>query len=318
MLPLRSRRGFTLIELLVVIAIIAVLIALLLPAVQQAREAARRSQCKNNLKQLGLGLHNYHDTSNSFPPGGIQSNQLSWHVRILPQIEQGPLFKNFSFAAGAYNSTATANGKANPNGIVRIPVYLCPSGTVELSQTNADDVTIGGVTTRSYTTHYYGMLGPKGTGLNNLTYTVDNTTINGINYSGHGGYSTHGAFGRESITRGFRDMTDGTSNTIVVGEISKNWPQPPDDNTDDGYRTWIRGTVGSSAAGCCKNVVNAINALPYINGNTFNDMSFASEHSGGAQFLMGDGSVKFVSESVDMNVYKAAASINGGESAQLD
>src|SRR6187455_2473364 len=97
-----TRRGFTLIEMLVVIAIIAILVALLLPAVQQAREAARRSQCKNNLKQIGLAMHNYHDTFNGFPNGGIASSVggwgLSWYIRILPYIDQAPVFNGINFS----------------------------------------------------------------------------------------------------------------------------------------------------------------------------------------------------------------------------
>src|ERR1700704_1333018 len=101
---LSHRRGFTLVELLVVIAIIGVLVALLLPAVQAAREAARRIKCQNNLKQIGIGLHNYHDTIGCFPPGATKSNTTSWHVHVLPFMEQKNLYDQFDFSAGAYTS----------------------------------------------------------------------------------------------------------------------------------------------------------------------------------------------------------------------
>jgi len=106
----RPGRGFTLVELLVVIAIIGILIALLLPAVQAAREAARRMQCSNHLKQLALGLHDYHDSHKGFPSGALVSNGLSWNVLILPYIEQGPLYAKFNFNQGDFNGAPNQEG----------------------------------------------------------------------------------------------------------------------------------------------------------------------------------------------------------------
>lgn len=126
--PCKSARGFTLIELLVVIAIIGILVGLLLPAVQAAREAARRMSCQNNLKQLGLSLHNYHDTNRRFPIGADSINCLSWRVRILPFIELSNLYQRFSFDAGIWNGGPNREG---PNKLVhalnKIPVFNCPS-----------------------------------------------------------------------------------------------------------------------------------------------------------------------------------------------
>src|SRR6187401_2658539 len=117
----RIRRGFTLIELLVVIAIIAILIALLLPAVQQAREAARRSQCKNNLKQIGIALHNYHDTFNALPPGWVQTNRWGWGTMVLPGLDQAPLYNSLSsFAGTTAAGTATTGFSAVMSSFVAI------------------------------------------------------------------------------------------------------------------------------------------------------------------------------------------------------
>ena len=142
---MRNRSGFTLVELLVVIAIIGILIALLLPAVQAAREAARRSQCQNNLKQLGLGLHNYHDVKGHFPIGADSVSQLSWRVYLLPYIEQDALFEKFDLGPGNWNGGANKEG---PNKLVhatnRIASFNCPSvpcNRVSKTSANAHSLT---------------------------------------------------------------------------------------------------------------------------------------------------------------------------------
>ena len=281
------RRGFTLIELLVVIAIIAILIALLLPAVQQAREAARRTECKNKLKQIGIALHNYHDVNSAFPPGAVSvSNGLSWLVSVLPFMEQDNLFEQFDFSI-AHNS-----GVNNPFRQQRMGIYLCPSGSEERADDNNND----------YTTHYYGILGP--TGQNPVTM-VDYRDSDGT----HGGFSFEGLFqyGTTSVKK-FRDITDGTSNTAVVGEIS--WGDRNGNPTR--YRPWTRGgsSGGSGYMAPAKNFAQQING---DDTSLFNDMNFGSNHPGGAQFLYGDGTVAFISENVDYGVYLSTASIAGGE-----
>ena len=270
-----------------VIAIIAILIALLLPAVQQAREAARRSTCKNSLKQIGLALHNYHDTFGSFPMGALGSGTLdgsSWLVSILPQIEQTPLYNQFTFGL-AYNSTTN-----KPVGQQVVSVYLCPSGT----KTKADD------DATYYTTHYYGIMGPTGTNPQSGVAYKENTG------GGHGGFSQEGLF-YLNTSRNFRDILDGTSNTLAVGEIS--WSDRNGNPTR--YRPWTRGGKPSDFMAPAKNMAQQINADFTA---LFNDMSYGSNHTGGAQFLMGDGAVRFLSENIDYNLLLSTASIAGGES----
>ncbi|MCA9113349.1 MAG: DUF1559 domain-containing protein, partial [Planctomycetaceae bacterium] len=145
----RSSRGFTLIELLVVIAIIAILIALLLPAVQQAREAARRTQCRNNLKQMGLALHNYHDNSGRFPLGELYAYNGNWKARILPFMDQGPLYNNFTWAAASFQSVSGAFIPALAGTIV--PALNCPSSPLPQVGVSGPNANTGNAQNHDYT-----------------------------------------------------------------------------------------------------------------------------------------------------------------------
>lgn len=309
----RHRSGFTLVELLVVIAIIGILVSLLLPAVQSAREAARRMQCSNHLKQLGLGLHNYESTYKTFPPAGIDSNSMSWAVMMLPFIEQNNLFDRFNFNQGAWNAL---NRIAVVKGAV-VPVFQCPSapqdskysvfntGAGVAANLNESDV---------ITLHYHAVLGPR-TSTNNAPYNFLGQTTWGF-----GPTATQGAFGQTKTTNTatylvseknpMSSITDGTSNTLLLGEFA--WK---------GYAYWrpftrgwysdTRGTLMYAA----KNVFNPINSRF---SDPWNDGSFGSMHPGGAQFARCDGSVHFISQTVDMTTYRAVASRNGGETVNLD
>jgi len=279
--------GFTLIELLVVIAIIAILIALLLPAVQQAREAARRSSCKNNLKQIGLALHNYHDTFRTFPPGSFKTRQdTTFLVMILPYLDQAPLYSSFNFDVGYDEGVNTALLQTHVP-----PPYLCPSS----NYTKWSDWTVS---------HYNGSMGPKGTNPQTATaYSIDTSVTS------HGGYATQGILGNNTITR-MRDITDGTSNTFIVGELSHN-------DYLDSTRSWGRGCEHWGSCGCLRNVRYGINLHSYTTGD-YNDVSFSSQHVGGCHLLFSDGAVRFASENVDLGVYLSAASRNGGETTNLE
>jgi len=297
------RRAFTLVELLVVIAIIGVLVALLLPAVQAARESGRRTQCNNNMRQLVIGLHNYHDTLKRLPPGGTRSNEYSWHVHVLPYIEQKNLYDQFNFTAGTYNSGAPAQLGRGANGLIRVDTYQCPSGIMQVmdvsppSNSNPPDL-VGGVS--PWTTHYYGIMGPKG---------VNPTTGNAYgfrNVGSHGGFCTQGIFESNSKNR-LAEVIDGTSNTFIVGEKSLH-----DSNVGSRFRTWIRGVNqgGNEWMAGCKNVALAINDP---NWNRFNDIAMGSHHPGGTHFVMADGAVRFITQTIDMNTYRTLASMNGKE-----
>ena len=229
------RRGFTLIELLVVIAIIAVLIALLLPAVQAAREAARRSQCVNNLKQIGLGLHNYHQSLNSFPLGksrGLNNysntgyggwTDWSAHAMLLPYMEQTPIYNaiNFSFLGG-YDSAGSINSTAwNAN----LNAFLCPSDTAAGRVSNNNYR--GSIGTTTDVNAYYGW-----------NYC---TNCGGVvpNLPGQstGMFAYHSAFG-------LRDATDGSSNTVAFSESLCGEPQTLAGRRANG----VTGTTGATAA----------------------------------------------------------------------
>ncbi len=303
-MKLRRRVGFTLIELLVVIAIIAVLVALLLPAVQQARESARRSQCKNNLKQIGVAMHDYLETYTTFPPAGVRGgNQLSWHVMILPQIDYLNLFQQIDFNLAGYASHDAVLG------VKKIPAFFCPSSNKEFENGS----------TTLYTTHYYGNRGPK-----NVVAGVP-ATYTCTNYLGaaaaagectnpptaaHGGYSSHGMLCPTARVRD-RDVTDGLSNTLFVGEISNHKTLSGADMV--GYRKWHRGFANATDCAPVKNVAQPINSTTYIPVINFNDISFGSNHVGGTQVLMGDGVTRFMSENIDMSVLLSIASRNGEE-----
>jgi prepilin-type N-terminal cleavage/methylation domain-containing protein/prepilin-type processing-associated H-X9-DG protein len=302
----RARVGFTLIELLVVIAIIAVLMSLLVPAVQKVRAAAARTQCQNNMKQVGVALHNYYAEHKKWPRIGNANNQLSWHVYILPYIDQMDLYQQFNLA----NSGAYTDANRLQYGLVPIPAYLCPASDI-------NKMTVGGSNSNEndpdeylgqspYTTHYYGVSGPKGTNAyGGGTYAAFST---GDEY---GGVATQGVFNRDQDIR-MKDIVDGTSNTFAVGEMS--W-----DNFTTGtrYRSWIRGTLPGSSdiwtAGS-RNVNVAINT-PGV--TLYNDMAFGSFHQGGTNFVMADASVQFISGDISMNLYRALASRNGGEPVSL-
>ena len=310
-----KRKGFTLIELLVVIAIIAILIGLLLHAVQKVREAAARMKCQNNLKQLGLGVHSYHDTYSRFIPAGSTVTWLSWHVGILPYIEQTALFNKVSQTAGNYITIGKYDIPVNN----RVATFLCPSQTeaekMILAPTPPHNVNLPEVINNQppNTTHYYGVGGPAGVNpitAGNYIYEINDPT--------HGRMGKQGMFQRTDTVK-LENITDGTSNTLMVGEMS--WspgPITPSNIAGTRFRGWARGCDDPTITQVCGGIKTISNAINAYSNTLFNEMPFGSQHTGGTNFAMGDASVRFLNASININAYRAAASYNGGEVLPLD
>lgn len=313
-MPKKLRRGFTLIELLVVIAIIAILIALLLPAVQQAREAARRTQCKNNLKQLGLAFHNYHDVYTAFPPMYVDlrgaapapvdnEGHWAWSVFLLPYIDQAPLFNQLN--PGPVSASAAINAHQD---IMQAsyPAFRCPSSTgpqfhdpgVDPGYAiSNDESSSGGANTGLALTNYI-------VAANIANLRQRKATNPKVGTSGN-----IGMFWRDSNSK-IRDITDGTSNTIMAGERA--WIRDGVRNSaatlfavrdangngpsaQDASVAWNQGTV--TIAGSVRYPIN----VQLTGTNSDRNNAFSSNHEGGAQFLMGDGAIRFISENVDLS-----------------
>ncbi|MDQ3330946.1 MAG: DUF1559 domain-containing protein [Planctomycetota bacterium] len=312
-----------------VIAIIAVLIALLLPAVQQAREAARRTQCKNNLKQYGLGLHNYHDTFNGFPMGGTGWNhtlpRAGWQSRILPFMEQSALYNQlvwdgprpgvaYGGVAGSVSRQILPDG--DEAGEKQAPYAMCPSDSWP-SRTPAKTGAPKGTANFANAT-YTGSIGSQPTPSNNgacspfnvfaqtfpascPTNEVPFGRSNGKPQCLSGMFSYYLAFLR------MRDVTDGTSNTIFVGEVR------PDCHSHAPFGWWFSNGMGNAHAGTvtpinefttCDNSTQISNPACTAKTNYNYSWGFKSFHTGGAQFLLVDGSVKFVSQNIDHTSYQ--------------
>jgi type II secretory pathway pseudopilin PulG len=293
----------------VVIAIIATLIGLLLPAVQSAREAARRMACANNLKQIGTAMHGYLSAKRVFPPGGSRTNGLSWRVFILPQLEQQSIYEQVDLSAGAFNGGANREGpRKSVHALNRIPAYHCPTATRVLA-TDASS-TLQNPTRQTYNSHYYGVSGPKGMNLaTRKPYPVVST-------GPYGGYCETGILYNDSKTKP-ASIADGLSKTLLAGELivhrttqyTESWYGGGDGGN------WVRGWITNDGNASCKNVDLSINGLVVVNDSSaINDAPFGSDHAGsGALFVLGDGSVSFVNDSIDIVVYKAMCSRDGGE-----
>ncbi len=306
------RVGFTLIELLVVIAIIAVLIALLLPAVQQARESARRTQCKNNMKQLGLALHNYHDTFNTFPMSyttdGIfayNGRGRSWMAGILPYIDQAPLYNKIDMNAPLHTTGTPIPLPSEPNTDVArtsLAAFLCPSDS------GNNNGKLNG--RANLPNDYFGVTNYKAVAGNNWAWgSFPYTHPTGRNAGSNNGLDAgNGWMCRNNrgsagpfITR-IRDLTDGTSNVTVVGEAL------PGRCT---HNTWW--WFNHTTATCAVPLNYYFKNTAITTGDWPNNYSFASQHTGGGHFVMGDGTVKFLSENIDIRLYRNLASIDGNE-----
>ncbi|OWK38345.1 DUF1559 domain-containing protein [Fimbriiglobus ruber] len=300
-----SRRGFTLIELLVVIAIIAILIGLLLPAVQKVREAAARAKCTNNLKQLALGMHNYHDGHQTLPvgmsPGTVNyGNQWccwgTWQIPILPYIEQQAAFAQY-INYGGDDSTGPRYGAA-PNSNVtglRFNVMTCPS-----DQPNAP---LAPLTNHNYAVNY------------GNTTIYQTTPFNGVTFGG-------APFNPSTPVR-ITDITDGTSNTVFLSEVIEG--QRSDLR---GFGWWGPGSGITTFAppntsqpdNTAQNCDSALPNPPCVNatGNNTINVFARSRHTGGVNAALCDGSIRFVANSITPSTWLAMGSAQGGEVVSLN
>ncbi len=308
-----NRRAFTLIELLVVIAIIAVLIALLLPAVQSAREAARRAQCTNNLKQLGLAMHNYESSNGSFTPGRNGCCWGTWVVYVLPYMEQSSTYATWNFSGsptndagggmfrygGAANSTTTHS---------RISAYSCPSDT--------PNTQFGGIQCYNYAANWG---------------TTDNSQmdlLNGVPFGGapFGDIAKGATTGTKGGAYGIRDITDGTSNTLLISEVIVG--QGVDLR---GFVHWGDGSAFETYLAPNSTQPDRIYTADYIKypyannppgaastGDAPNMMASRSRHPGGVNSLFADGSVRFVKNSISLPTWRALSTTRGGEVVSSD
>lgn len=299
---MKRRAAFTLVELLVVIAIIGILVALLLPAVQAAREAARRMQCGNNLKQISLAVHNYHDTYKKLPPGAWSCCWGTWMICIQPFMEQNNLYEQYSFnnKFGVPIDNSRYNHAINlPVTTKRLAAHTCPS-----DEPNAP---FGNITSHNYAANF----GNTGYGRQ--------ATLNGVTY-GRAPFAIITATTLNYIV-GLQSITDGTSSTLLVGEVLQGkgsdlrgfvwWGDassfttylPPNTNLPDRIYT----------AGFCNN--NPVLKLPCAVSNGTDPTMFAlrSRHPGGVQVALCDGSARFIAETIDLNTYRALSTSQGGE-----
>ncbi len=301
MRPSKTSKGFTLIELLVVISIIAILIALLLPAVQQAREAARRSTCKNNMKQLGLAFHNYLETHKVLPPGYIQTslaarNEATWISLILPFIDQTNLYNTADFnACFGCTSVGGTNFELISNAI---PMLQCPT-----------DLPVPSLPYNVFARGNY--VASNGVGPLVSGYGLDPSPPP---------RGAAGAFGQNSA-RKMRDFRDGSSNTIVLSELQKvengidfrgvlHYPEgpffhhnfTPNSNVPDQMRTAF---CDSNAKPACTGTYTAHNNRNLL-------YSARSLHDGGVHTLLGDGAVRFISQNIDLNTWQNLGMLNDG------
>jgi len=306
--PRRAPAAFTLVELLVVIAIIGILIALLLPAVQSAREAARRAQCANNLKQLGLAIHNYHSSVAMLPiaisydqpidgPGSPEVNGKGWIVSVLPQLEQRALYEQFAECfdgnwggGGGLRSPACADAMKTP-----LDVLQCPSDGAERIR----DMQRQWQGTEVFVTNYKGVMGDNRMGGSASVHP-------GSEPDCHRTRRCNGLFWRNQYLVRIRleDVTDGTSGTLMLGESL-----PEYHHSSAAYHS--NGDHASTSP--------PINFVPEPNDpdRWWNYWGFSSEHPGGAQFCLADASVRFLSETIDHVLYRELSTRHGGEPVQV-
>ena len=314
------RRGFTLVELLVVIAIIGILVALLLPAVQAAREAARRMSCSNNLKEIGIALHNYHDTYNSLPPGKIThgpccgtESGTSWAISILPYLEQSGLADLYPYTA------STIHGPYKEFREARVEVYVCPSDQ------NTDKLEVpesgpGSTANAKFHPGSYRCVGGRSTATS--TGWWDNEQATGFKSIGkfiewRGPMHWIGRINgvQELDVESFAKIQDGTSNTLIVGEMTTKTNTRRRTFWAYSYTSYNSSDIVPHSATLLGDYEKCASIVPDINACK---RGWGSFHPGGMlQWTLCDGSVRAISNTVDLEILGSMATINGSEVVQL-
>jgi prepilin-type N-terminal cleavage/methylation domain-containing protein len=334
----RRRRGFTLVELLVVIAIIGILVALLLPAIQAAREAARRSQCSNNLKQIGVALQNFHDTFKTYPVGqpDDDNDSFGWGTYLLPFIEQPVLMDRLIAgkavliyrsgphswfaglegqpcgtgtnidACGGWTQNRSGNGYNLEVSRAVLPAFMCPSDILPVT----DDQQCG-------KSNYCANVGPAFGNWGCASWTAANQA----------GILTFDNNNDTTWLNNMASVIDGTSNTIIVGEVTVSAGVTPSATNSVNFPLWSGGNGGCDGKqiGSWGRVVDGLDPGPPAVGDAnfpinapvalgiWSDLSFRSLHPGGAQFAFADASTHFLSQDMDGAVYRRLGTRNGGE-----
>lgn len=347
----RRMSGFTLVELLVVIAIIGILVALLLPAVQAAREAARRMSCSNNLKQMGIALHNYHDTYKTFPygegasqtagspgrVGGGNWNGPNWRVHILPFLEQAPIYDQLSFAhtfdacRPGFNNAAAGGPNSVLSGYT-VNVYRCPSSSLPI---NGRNVAPSPTNNNVHNAQLIDYVGVQGAAYDEAFAHTDPNSP----FPTHGACSAPTGYGGIYCSNGvlvpnkpmkFADITDGTSNTLAVAEqsgaivdqngarrrdIRSNYYGGWNGHTSTSVPAWgWGGSPWGSGTSTIRYQIN-LNSAPAGADNTWDaNTILTAEHPGGIQATRADGSVEFIAETIDMLILRKMASKQDGQS----